>query len=328
MDIFTISQKSQNDPTAERFRKLADAQQKVIDDKRRPMTQNPTPKRRKEEMSRRIDANQLERVQGAMRAIADARYLGSLPGVLDNVRSKTQVEPLVRKRIDSCGYYDLFETSEYSDKSDAGVALQALLHAASDPIAAAAKVKADNLRRLEQSVDFKPIPGFFPTPKPLVSLMIEAADVQPGDLVLEPSAGRGDIADEVAKITGVSNVHTWEVNYDLRAILEAKGYRVAGDFLTEPSGTQFDKVLMNPPFERGQDIEHVRAAYYRIKQGGRLVAIMSEGSFSRSGCRETEFQYWLAAIGGVSEKNPDGGFTGKDASRQTGVATRMVVIHK
>jgi hypothetical protein len=50
---------------------------------------------------------------------------------------------------------------------------------------------------------------------------------------------------------------------------------------------------MNPPFEKGQDIEHVRHAYDQLKPGGRVVAIMSEGPFFRSDKKATEFRDWL-----------------------------------
>ncbi len=51
---------------------------------------------------------------------------------------------------------------------------------------------------------------------------------------------------------------------------------------------------------------------------------MSEGTFSRSGKRDVEFQDWLKGVGGLTEKIESGAFQGKDAARQTGVATRMV----
>jgi len=37
----------------------------------------------------------------------------------------------------------------------------------------------------------------------------------------------------------------------------------------------FDRVVMNPPFDRGRDCDHVRHAYQFLKPGGVLVAIMS-----------------------------------------------------
>ena len=38
---------------------------------------------------------------------------------------------------------------------------------------------------------------------------------------------------------------------------------------------------MDPPFERGADIEHIRNAYTKLKPGGRLVAICANGPRQR-----------------------------------------------
>ena len=55
-------------PIADRLLALADSMQKEIDHGRRPMTQNPTPKRMREYNSRMHDANNAERTQRALRA--------------------------------------------------------------------------------------------------------------------------------------------------------------------------------------------------------------------------------------------------------------------
>ncbi len=43
------------------------------------------------------------------------------------------------------------------------------------------------------------------------------------------------------------------------------------------TGTGFDKILMNPPFENGADIRHIMHALGMLKPGGRLVAICANG---------------------------------------------------
>jgi 2'-5' RNA ligase len=105
------------------------------------------------------------------------------------------------------------------------------------------------------------------------------------------------------------------------------GAQARKDIPDETPGT-YDRIVMNPPFERGQDMDHVRHAFDLLKPGGRMVAIMSEGSFSRSDRKATEFRDWLEAQGGENEKLPAGSFTGKDAQRQTGVSTRLVTLDK
>ncbi len=71
-----------------------------------------------------------------------------------------------------------------------------------------------------------------------------------------------------------------EINPSLREILEMKGYNVvASDFLDY--GGEYDVIVMNPPFEKLQDIDHVRHAFDLLTEGGRLVAVMSESPFFR-----------------------------------------------
>ena len=315
---------------ADKFRQLADQMQGQIDDKHRAMTQNPTPKRMKEYRSRVIEGDDLERAQQALRVLADAHEKGTVPEILRDLKSKSEVLPLVRKgTTGGGGYYDVIASMEYKDRSPQGKALQALMEAKPElRVADIEKQKAQKLAQMEAEVQFRPLPGFFPTPKPLIAKMLDAADIKPEDAVLEPSAGKGDILDAIKeKHPDTVDLVAVENMSPLRDILEAKGYGVGGsDFLEYQR--RADKIVMNPPFEKGQDIEHVRHAYDLLKPGGRLVSIMSEGSFSRSFKKETEFRDWLDDVGGTSEKIEPGAFTGKGSFRQTGVASRMVVIDK
>lgn len=179
--------------------------------------------------------------------------------------------------------------------------------------------KQKAIQEKELEVIGRKIQGFFPTPKPVVDKMLDAADITDGMDILEPSAGKGNIADAIGKPDVIEIVPT------LREILDAKGHNlVASDFL-EYKGKQYDRIIMNPPFEKGQDIDHVRHAYELLKPGGRIVAIMSEGPFFRGDKKATAFREWLDEIG-TSEKLPEGSF--KTAERSTGVNTRIVVIDK
>jgi protein-L-isoaspartate O-methyltransferase len=314
---------------ADRFRKMADALDKQIEDKRRDMTQNPTPKRNREYRSRLHDADNLERTQKGLRALADAYESDSVPPELANVRTKDAVHTLVRKSTLGGGYYDVIPDPEYADKSPAGRALQRLIEreTAEQSARRAEREKAQEINRLEESVRFSDIPGFFPTPKPLAEEMVRRAEIKPGESVLEPSAGKGDLADAVKAEEPSADITTVERMSTLRKILEAKGYKVSGDDFMQHEG-KYDRVVMNPPFEKGQDAEHIQRAYEQLKPGGKLVALASEGTFSRADRRSTEFRNWLDSVGGTSDKVEPGVFAGKDAFRQTGVASRIVEITK
>jgi protein-L-isoaspartate O-methyltransferase len=172
------------------------------------------------------------------------------------------------------------------------------------------------------------IPGFFPTPPPVIDRMVAAAELKPGQRVLEPSAGKGDIADAIREAEPEARLEVVEPAYSLRQILELKGFSLVGDDFMTFTGGPYDRIIMNPPFESGADIDHVRHAFDLLAPGGRLVAIMSEGPFFRSDRKAEAFRQWLESVDGHSEKLPDGSFAGKDAFRQTGVATRLVTIEK
>jgi hypothetical protein len=169
---------------------------------------------------------------------------------------------------------------------------------------------------------------FFPTPPELATRVVEAAGIESGMKVLEPSAGTGNIAD-AAKEAG-ADVDVVEVSGELRKVLEAKDFTpVADNFLEYKPGEVYDRVVMNPPFSDSLDSQHVQHAYSMLKPGGRLVAIMSEGSFFRTDKKATAFREWMEELGGVSEKLPEGSFNvAQGGLPRTGTATRIVTIDK
>jgi len=107
--------------------------------------------------------------------------------------------------------------------------------------------------------------------------------------------------------------------------LKEKGYDVhCGDFLEYNAPDGFDTIFMNPPFEEGQDIDHVGHAYHCLALGGCMVSVVSEGPFSRGDKKSVAFRNWLEKVGGTSHKLPPQSFK----KSGTGVYTRLVVIHK
>lgn len=158
--------------------------------------------------------------------------------------------------------------------------------------------------------------------------MLDAADIQPGMSVLEPSAGKGDILDAVKERHPDAQTKGIEYQPALRDVIQTKGHKLAdeNDFLSHAG--QYDRIVMNPPFENRQDVQHVQHAYQQLKPGGRLVAVMSSGPFHGSQKRDEEFRNWLNSVGAEIVDNPEGSFAGSDAFRKTGVNTKMVVIDR
>lgn len=313
---------------AERLRKSADAMDKHIENGRRPMEQNPTPKRMAQYRSRVIEADDMERTQKAMRALADAHEAGTISQDLAGLRSKDEIGNLVHKGLDSSkgGYYDRIPRSDYRDKSPAGKKLQEMIEGAKSPEATAeklAKEKASKISQLEADVQFRPLPGYFPTPKAVVTKMLDAADIKPGMRVLEPSAGKGNIADAIRERVPDARLNVVEQAPKLQEILTLKDHNlVDSDFLQHDS--PYDRIVMNPPFEKNADIEHVRHAFDLLKPGGRLVAIMSPHAEFANDKKSVEFRNWVESLGGESEKLPESSF--KESG--TGVNSRMVTIDK
>lgn len=154
-------------------------------------------------------------------------------------------------------------------------------------------------------------PQLFPTPAPLAKQAVELAQIEAGHRVLEPSAGTGNILAAIS----AADVTAIEINADLCSRLTCKTV-INRDFL-QCNGElgAFDRVVMNPPFENGQDIKHIRHALGMLKPGGRLVAICANGPRQRA---------QLMPIADEWIDLPPGSF----AASGTNVNAAMLVINK
>lgn len=150
--------------------------------------------------------------------------------------------------------------------------------------------------------------GFFETPRELTERMIDIAGLKKGMTVLEPSAGRGAIAEVVSEIIDKENIRCVEYDDNNIKAMREKGFEVQeGDFLAVHIGSKFDRVIMNPPFGRRADILHVRKAYEYLKDGGVLVSVMASGVTFRSDKKTTEFKEFVEKHGRF-EDIPSGTF--------------------
>ncbi len=317
---------------AARLRKLADGMQTAIDDGRRPMTQNPTPKRNREYLTRCHVADNMERGQSALRALADAHEAGSVPACLAGLRTKKDVLPLVEKGREHGreGYYDVIPSQDYRLDTPAARALQAMIDG-SDASATAAAERRTALADLQ----FCEIPGFFPTPADVAARMVEEADIDRDCEVLEPSAGKGDLLAAIrAKQPDTNKVAAYEINPKLYDYLRTadNGDRAArligADFLAaDPAKALhlYDRVVMNPPYERGAAFHHLRHAMAFLNPGGRVVCLIPDVGQERltqelSGMLD-EFEIVAVTPLGAAFKNAD-------AFKRTAVNVAIVVVER
>jgi hypothetical protein len=168
--------------------------------------------------------------------------------------------------------------------------------------------------------------AFYWTPAPVVQRMLDLVPLPiAGAKILEPEAGEGHIADHLVS-AGVNKNQLLciEKNYTRIAVLLRKGYQVRDVDFLKFTESGWDRIYMNPPFNQKQDLLHVLHAYKLLKNGGWLVAVMSEHGFTASNNAATYFRDWLQSVGGKNEILP------KYSFRQAGTDwdTRLVSIQK
>jgi protein-L-isoaspartate O-methyltransferase len=126
--------------------------------------------------------------------------------------------------------------------------------------------------------------NYFPTPDKVVAKLIELAEIKNGMSVLEPSAGQGAILKGLTQFTGleITAVEVMDKNYEvLKQSFSPYHFStkpiqiIKGDFLNFTG--KFDRIVMNPPFCKKQEIHHVMHAFGLLKERGVLVSVMSPG---------------------------------------------------
>lgn len=150
---------------------------------------------------------------------------------------------------------------------------------------------------------------FFATPKVLAARMVELLSPQQGDRILEPSAGNGNLANAVHALTG-DFVEVCELMPEnLKHLNKLSSCKIlCEDFLKLPATEQFDRIIANPPFCKGQDISHVLKMWDHLKAGGRLVTITAPGWTFRDDQKHFDFRQWLQDVNADVEELPEGTF--------------------
>lgn len=183
--------------------------------------------------------------------------------------------------------------------------------------------------------------NFYPTPPAVADKLMQGIDWNFTQSVLEPSAGKGDLArvaankmynarrgfpvyDEHSKLEALeqADIDCVEIDSFLRSQLENTGFRVVhDDFLTFETQKRYDLILMNPPFDRGA--EHLLHALELIEHGGTIRCILNAETI-RNPCTPARQRLLKALETDSSIEYVSGAFA--DAERPSGV--EIAIVHK
>lgn len=200
------------------------------------------------------------------------------------------------------------------------------------------KMRTMNLASIENENARK---NFYPTPPALADKLMQGIDWNFTQSVLEPSAGKGDLArvaankmynarrgfpvyDEHSKLEALeqADIDCVEIDSFLRSQLENTGFRVVhDDFLTFETQKRYDLILMNPPFDRGA--EHLLHALELIEHGGTIRCILNAETI-RNPCTPARQRLLKALETDSSIEYVSGAF--EDAERSSGV--EIAIVHK
>jgi hypothetical protein len=179
--------------------------------------------------------------------------------------------------------------------------------------------------------------NFYPTPKHIIAKMLEGVNLS-DILILEPSAGKGNILDfivergleystynpEAHKLEIQNKLYCIEKNPDLQNVLRGKGFNVIdSDFLTHVSERTYNLIVMNPPFDHA--VKHFLKAF-EISNGAEIRCIFNRETIDNTCTKEREL---LQEI--MKQHNVKPEYLGKcfsDSERRTAVEVALIKIPK
>lgn len=172
--------------------------------------------------------------------------------------------------------------------------------------------------------------GFYPTPDTAAETVIEKAMLRHREegerlTVLEPSAGTGNLAKRAAAMGAVVDCVEYQPAL-ANGLSLSRLYRLVtcGDFLQRTPVPLYDRVIMNPPFDRERDIDHVMHALKFLKPDGVLTAVMSASTEFRETRKSTAFRELMEQMKARWHDLPAGSF----ASSGTYVNTVVMRVFK
>lgn len=166
-------------------------------------------------------------------------------------------------------------------------------------------------------------PDFYPTPNEVIIKMLEGTEIE-GKIILEPSAGKGNIIDYL-NFNGAEDVLFCEINEDLKQISQNKGIFLTDDFLKLESSqiSHVDLIIMNPPFSA--DEKHILHAYEIAPKGCKIIALCNANTFENAFSQQRKELKTIVKNYGTFESL---GSCFEESERKTGVEIGLIKIIK
>lgn len=189
-----------------------------------------------------------------------------------------------------------------------------------DPTDLLAQIAGGEKRNLKKEFQF------FGTPMELARELVERANPNDSDRILEPSAGQGAIIKAVDEYCEPLEVYAYELmplNQSFLGKIDCCTL-LGEDFLSAPENDMYDVIIANPPFTKNQDIDHITKMWSVLAPKGRLVTVCSKHFQMSSNKKEMAFKNWLNEVGADIEEVPAGAF--KESG--TNIPTVIITINK
>lgn len=128
----------------------------------------------------------------------------------------------------------------------------------------------------------------------VIGQILDGVIIPENSLILEPSAGSGDLVDGILSKYPTVNVDCIELNKELREELLLIGYNVIGnDFIKQIPKPIYDFVIACPTYKNNVDIEHIMHMYNFLKPGGKLISLTYPSWTMQNLNHQRVFRKWL-----------------------------------
>jgi phospholipid N-methyltransferase len=214
------------------------------------------------------------------------------------------------------------------------------------------EVVPDDVPRGEDEQSFKAKTGtslttnlaFYPSPDAVADKAAEELHPAAGNRILEPSAGTGSLIRGIFRHIESRNrsrhsldqinpdtikVDAIEVSAARCDILRSSGLCdsvVHGNFLGIEPTPIYDRIILNPPFNRTSYMSHVRHAYDFLAENGKMVAILPITAAIGESKIHAQFHRWIDSTGHYARwvDLPTASF----AESGTNISTTMLILRK